>query len=537
MNAISLAALSGALLALSLLWPPAFALAWVGLIPLLWVTEGQNIRRTWYLGVITGTVLYALTTHWMVAFFINSQDYSFGFALFMSLGFWLYSAQIFGLTLVIYRFIKKRIPLYPPFIFAVLIGFFYAYFPNLFTLHLGQSQSSWLVALQGTEWTGVYGLNFIIALANAMIYHWLRGRGFFATTRPSHSVLGGVLMLGLWLGYGGVASLVWASKTDDASKHLVGVVQTNQSEFSNNTNFTRVYPPALSLTEGLLSEGAELIVWPEQAAAGYFQSAAVKRSFQNAVNRAQTPLLLQDVEALQQIGGSQLYNAAFLLEPESEPGEIYYKSRRLSLDGFIPLSEDSNALKSWIKQLRDIWQQDERIARATVNYTKHWAVSPLLGDDAMSSEWVARTMAMNFKKNIVPGDNTRLGQLLVLQGDHRWFEMSFIHNIYSQLTLNSAILRAVENRTPTVLAINQGPSALINPNGSLRFQSEPGIAAGYLVEVPKLHLAEATFFTRHPNAFRYLMALSLVLLIGYCGTKSAVRMLRQTSDSYSSLKS
>ena len=170
---VLLSALSGVLLSIPFLSPQHYALAWVGFIPLLIAIESVGILKSYFLGAIAGLAFSISTSYWMIDFLMLSKGYGIIVSTLFASIFWLYCAQLFALITLLFNTIKQHINVNEYLLFPLVVVSIFSLYPMIFTSHLGESQSQFLIAIQATEFIGVYGLDGIISLANIVIFRFI----------------------------------------------------------------------------------------------------------------------------------------------------------------------------------------------------------------------------------------------------------------------------------------------------------------------------------------------------------------------------
>ncbi len=173
-----LALLSGVLLALSFPEPGLSFLAWVSFVPLFMAIAGKEPRVAFRLGFVSGLAAYGGILYWLniVMTTYGRLHWSVSFCLFLLLA--AYLALYTGCAAFLVRR-GEGSGISPLVSFPVVwVGLEYAraYVLTGFPwASLGYSQYRTIPLIQIADITGVYGLSFLIAFANVVI--WRVGRG------------------------------------------------------------------------------------------------------------------------------------------------------------------------------------------------------------------------------------------------------------------------------------------------------------------------------------------------------------------------
>lgn len=485
---------SGALLGLPYNHPDWYLLTWVAFVPLLWASRQASPWAAYGLGLCTGLVMYVLGAAWIVDFIGLYKGFDTAGSRIGAVLFWLYCAQLPACLMLLYRWLyrwlclRTRVPgewLFPP-----LVAIFYSYFPMLFPVQLAGSQSRFLVAIQATEWFGAASLDFMIAVANVLL--WVCVRDLHAGSGRGRRVwrLLGVLSLVAWMGYGCHAVQRWDEVVADWPARKVGMVQPNEvpSERlpSPVPGYSRAYPPEMALTEQLAAAGAEVIVWPETRYKGYFEYPHVRQGFARQVAELGVPLVFQDIERLAEEHRPVQYNTAVLLGADGELAAYYRKIKRVPLGEYIPLLHAVAALELWLhERLPELFANFAAGQGAVAFAVDDFVMTPLICYEVMFPEFAAQAVAQS------------QGRVLVVLSNNGWFGGS--QQPYQHL--QASVLRSVENRLPMLHVTNNGPSGLVLPSGRLVVETAYQQKMGALLTVPFAPAPARTFFNRYPHLF------------------------------------
>jgi apolipoprotein N-acyltransferase len=235
-----------------LAFPPADVsfVAWAALVPLFLAARGGSPRAAFWLGYLWGLVAYGGILWWMTAF---------GPAVWILIT--LLTAVFPGVATLAIAWVERDYE--GPWAFLAVavvwtgaeflrsqgpIGFPWAL--------LGASQHRVLPVIQVVSFTGVYGVTFLVVLANAALTVLLARRGVAAPLVGAGLALGAAVLWGLF-----------ALRQPIPASFTAAVVQPN---FSNRVERTPdLVAQQLSelgyLTHEAAARGATLVVWPETA--------------------------------------------------------------------------------------------------------------------------------------------------------------------------------------------------------------------------------------------------------------------------------
>ncbi|MFQ3170135.1 MAG: apolipoprotein N-acyltransferase [Oleispira sp.] len=516
-----LSALSGIVLSIPFLSPQHYALAWVGFIPLLIAIESTSLSKSYLLGAIAGLTFSISASYWIIDFLMLSKGYGIILSTVFAVIFWLYCAQLFGVITLLFKVIKQRINVHEYLLFPLIVVSVFAIYPMIFSAHLGETQSQFLIAIQATEFVGVYGLDAIIALTNIVIFRLVLQ---FITVQPSKAnqekasqnkwPLGiAMLLLSTWFYYGWSSNLAWEAKIAQWDTVRIGLVQPNEIPSLEKQvlypGYSRAFPPEMAMTQRLANIGAEVVIWPEAKYKAYFDQTEIAKAYHHQINALNTRLIFQDIERTQNSLNSavkQQYNSAAMISEQGNMIGKYQKMKRIAFGEYVPFVSDIPMLNSWVEEFFGSFLNEMRQGKSHQAFSsdlkRSLNIIPLICYETMFPEFVAK--AVSEALTTVPS-----ADLLIGLSSDGWFGLT--HQPYQHV--NSSILRAVENRLPLVHVLNNGPSIVAMPNGKVIFKTDANQAGGYLVDVPYGKGSEGSFFSHYPLLFIYSVY-GLMLFIG-----------------------
>lgn len=585
------AAFSGLLLAIPYNYPDYFPLTWFAFAPLLVVfSKIQRMRSAYVAGLILGLVFYGVAASWITDFILLFKGYPKTAAVILSFVFWFYCAQLPALLFSIFYFFKSRNITHTFILFPTLVTLFYGFFPMLFSVQLGESQSRFLIALQAIELTGVYGLDFMIGLMNCVVASLVVYLTNFLVTylskpsvfqKPSDVIAITIssLILSGWFFYGIFSLSIWNERLDNAKYLTVGIVQPNEKPEAGiplaDNGFSYAYPPELALSENIVEWSKEnnkpidFILWPETRFKGYLRYPMIEQAFNRNIRALNTPVVFHDIERSQQTLNSEdnlsttslkrkTFSSVLLIDDQGRHTDTYQKIKRVPFGEYVPLVEDSPTIKQWFYQYFGEFFSDfsagegfnHFMLEANLSNGSLDAISdsvtslqlvPLICYEVMLPTFVANAVSdmaeLPVSDKPISGESISdkslsehsiseqsipklsihkqatsektISKILLGLSNNGWFGES----LQPYQHLNSSILRSVENRTPLLHAVNNGPSGVVSPTGQLLFLSSYHQRAAYVVDIPlvdsssmntsRTSATQTTFFSRHPYFFVY----------------------------------
>jgi apolipoprotein N-acyltransferase len=510
-----LSTLSGLLLSIPLLSPQHYAIAWVGFIPLLIAIENAGILKSYYLGVIAGLAFSISAGYWIIDFLMLSKGYGIIVSTLLASIFWLYCAQLFGLITLLFNTIKQHINVHEYLLFPLIVISIFAVYPMIFSVHLGESQSQFIISIQATEFVGVYGLDGMIALANIIIFRFslqfLTIQSLSSDPLNAHQnkwpLKVSLLLLTSWFYYGWSSNLAWGEKIEQWNSVRIGLVQPNEIPSLEKQvltpGYSRAFPPEMAMTQRLASTGAEIVIWPEAKYKAYLDQPSIADAYRSEISTLNIELIFQDIKQTQNSLNSPIkkqYNSAVMLSKQGQMIGQYQKMKRIAFGEYVPFASDIPILKrgveaffgSFLNEMEkgDSYQVFTSELKNSVAQGNTLNIIPLICYETMFPRFVASAVSDAITK--VP-----TADLLIALSSDGWFGST--HQPYQHI--NTSILRAVENRLPLVHALNNGPSIVAMPNGKVIFQSEMNQAGGYIIDVPYGKDSRGSFFSHYPLLF------------------------------------
>jgi len=392
--------------------------------------------------------------------------------------------------------------------------------------NLGASQWKNIPVIQICEYTGVYGISFVIIFFNialAVTISTIRksiSRGKYR--RPIPFLLAMALLMGIVL-LGSKSMMRYRTaiknpKAEDKKEFVTltaSVIQGDipQCRIPKKGEAENALKQYVQLTEFALYNRSDVIIWPETAVpvpyrSGYDFGDLYRFEIFKLLNKSKRPIMLgsidYDFELLKEGVKPEdipCYNSIMLLDKNSENRfnivDKYNKIHLVPFGEYTPLSKYVPWLQKAIGMGRDL----SRGKQSTIFELK----DDVRAGTNICFEDIFPEISANCAKN---GANL----LLVLSND-AWYPTSS----EPEQHLANSIFRAVETRLPMIRSGNSSASCLILPNGAIvetvSLQKDGSIdpvssSRGYsdfkvdIRKKPKL-----TFYTKYPLVFIWLCAL------------------------------
>ena len=425
---------------------------WFSLVPLLVALENASNRTAFRVGFTCGFVTYACVLYWIniVITKYGNLPWAVSIPLYLALSAWL--ALFYGLAAFVSCF-GERVGLKK--VFTLPVCWIACDFMRSFLLTgfpwamLGHSQYRTLTLIQIADLAGVYGITFMIVLANVVCYRVIRASLGAKVPYPVKSAV--VLLIAL------LATLLYGfyrlngTETPAGNPMRVALVQGNirqdikwSPEFRDQT--IAIYE---RLTKNVDREKKiDLIVWPESAVPFFFQDQPQEAERITALARELDSYLLFGSPTYERRNGQLVFlNSGIIIDPT---GKTLAKGNKIHL---VPFGE--------YVPMRSVFPFISKIVVGIGDFSPGEYAKPLPAGKAevgllVCYEAIFPELAREYVKN---GAN-----ILVNITNDAWFGNSSAP--YQHLSI--AVFRAVETRTPLIRAANTGITAIVDQNGHIR---------------------------------------------------------------------
>jgi apolipoprotein N-acyltransferase len=345
--------------------------------------------------------------------------------------------------------------------------------------------------------TGIYGLSFVILLANNSLYRVLLQ--WPGKTFPLREVAVTVFLLLIFLIYGHLRMGAVERQALQDPPLKIGLVQGNiDQSIKWDESFQK---ETLKIYERLSLKVAEgkpnLIIWPETATPFFFQDAKEFQPLVLDIPRQTDAFLLFGTPSYKiERGKVNHYNSALLVSPSGELKGKYDKIHLVPYGEYVPLGEylSLGSLGEGIGNFKS--------GREAFNFTLPQGKFGVL----ICFEIIFPDLCRKFVRE---GAN-----FLVTITNDAWFGRTSAPRQH----LTMAIFRAIENRVFIARAANTGISAFIDPLG--RIMKQRGIFVEEAIQGTISLSKEKTFYTLYGDLFAWICSAFSVVLLGYAATQS-----------------
>jgi len=508
-------------------WRTVFA--WFALVPLLWallssacVDRPRPLRRGFLLGYLCGVLWYGGNCYWVRDVMLHYGDMPLGAPTLLLVGFSLYLGLyfgFFGLGLLLVRRASgsTRLALAAAPVLWTAMELAASRITSFPWDQLGYSQVDNALLCQLAPWTGVYGISFVLMVANALLAGGLlldRCPQELIRDKRLWALAGAVLLVG------GMAGFFLTPPKPAATANAV-LIQPNLDVADDNlwsrpgewdrhiAEFKRLADKQCkTYIAGIPQTGAptgeivcppyamhpDLIVWPESPAPYVEDDARFQQSLVAIARQEQAPLVVgslgTDFSADEQLWHD--YNSALIVGADGARVGRYDKIHLVPFGEYIPFQHLLTFAHKLTGRVSSFTRGGERkVFRLNGHrYGVFICYEAVFADEARQFAQLGAEVLVNVSDDGWYGDTSAPWQ-----------------------HLNMARMRAIENRRWILRGTNNGVTAAIDPYGRVR-QSIPRHQTDSLPAQFGFR-DDITFYTAHGDLFAWLCAILVLGVVGW----------------------
>ncbi len=417
------------------------------LVPLLEAIRGTRPKGGFLTGWLCGTLVHLVGFPWIIE---TVQHYS-NLNIYLSFLTWIlfsiYSGLSFGAVTFLFRLTALRVPVPAAVTFPVFYTAMEYLFPFIFPWHLGALQYDILPIIQICDIFGIYGITALLALVNVClweVFSFLKKERSF----PVFPCCSALVLVVATIAYGYLRMDNVRSHMEQATKVKPGLVQANVLIEERRSYLLRsdIWKRYERLSAQAISEGAQIIFWPESAVGFPYRPGGHPSSRSTTLRRLVSSLGRPLLFGSWSMGNENPRNTAYFLGPQgTEIGE-YHKVRLLAFGEYIPFADYVPQIKGLVQGIGDFepGESVEPLCWEETCFGVLICYEAIL--DGLSRDFVNKgaKFLVNITNDVWFGDTNCPEQHLML-----------------------ASFRAVENRVWLIRAANTGISAFVDPMGRI----------------------------------------------------------------------
>jgi len=529
-------------------WRSIFA--WIGLVPLLWavlspecVDGPRPLRRAFLLSYLCGVLWYMGNCYWVRDTMLHYGDMPLGAPTLLLIGYSMVLGLYFGLFGLFVVLVRRasgstRLALAAAPVLWAALELAAARITSVPWDQLGYTQVDNGLVNQLAPFTGVYGISFLLVVANALSV------GGFLTRFPSQPVTPGVprwrlkALFGgeVWRTFGGwllwflfCGGIFWQPPNPAPTATAV-LIQPNldvagtgywngPGEWESHiAQFKQLADEQCkSYIAGIPQTGApqgeivcppnptypDLIVWPESPAPFFESDARFQGAMTEIARQEHAPLIVNAVgsEFSPDDGGRRDYVSAAVFAANGDEIGRYDKMHLVPFGEYIPFQNLLTFAHKLTGKVAAYTRGTEHkvFILSSQNGQRH-RYGVFICYEAVFADEVREFSQMG-------------AEVLVNISDDGWYgdtSAPWQH-------LNMLRMRAIENRRWILRDTNNGVTAAIDPYGRVR-QSIPRHAVDALPAQYGFR-SDVTFYTAHGDLFAWLCVFSALVIVAWSGRK------------------
>ncbi|MFC1841075.1 apolipoprotein N-acyltransferase [Thermodesulfobacteriota bacterium] len=449
----SLAILSGFLLTAAFPSIDLHLAAWFSLVPLLIAIKGEPPLNAFKLGIVAGLAHYITLLYWIFNVISTYGGLNMFAGILILFLLCIYLSLYTGVfSFLVMNFIGSRIKI---FLFAgfwtsleyiraeILTGFPWCL--------LGYSQFNQNLLIQIADITGVYGISFIIAAVNILIFILVSDirKSIDKKYIFSEALLLAVI-IALAVSYGSYRVKEYSGDAAVNKVLNISIIQGNidqavkwDSKYEEDT--IKKY---LSLTENTYDFNPDIIIWPETSIPFFFQD---NNDFTGVLydipKRSGAHFIFGSPSYRSEEREISYMNSAFSISPDGNLKGQYDKMHLVPFGEYVPLKK----LLPFV----------HRLVPAAGDFSPGESLDPLVLNGISSGILICY-------EAIFPEISRELtekgARVLINITNDAWFGLTSAP--YQHLYMS--IFRAIENRIPLIRSANTGFSGIISPTGTVK---------------------------------------------------------------------
>lgn len=384
--------------------------------------------------------------------------------------------------------------------------------PKLFPSTLGHCLYGWFELSQIAEWTGVFGLTFLVLVSNLVIFNLLQ-RFYSWRTQIAVGSLTVFLFITLHFWGNGRISFLKEKEKSALEHRSIALIQANIGDIEKIASESGFEPAAQQVlntyrtlsAQAVKEKKVDLLIWPETAYPFLFtnfESIAL-----NLDGQARDAWIRETVEGLKTalyFGGystesSQDFNSAFLIQYPYEMLYRYRKSILLPFGEYLPLGP----LSPYFLKLFPIIANFGRGNGPDVFEFKQVKFAPQICYEGIFPEFSRQSV--------------RLGADVLLNiTNDSWFGKTDEPALHLLLT----VFRSIELRRPLIRATNTGYTVYLDWTGKVIQKSALFAPSILHLDVPYLQDLPRTLYLRVGEWWIAVLLILTAILSVYAGRKT-----------------
>ena len=378
---------------------------------------------------------------------------------------------------------------------------------------LGYSQYENLLLIQIADFSGVYGVSFLIVLINYLLATLgLSLKKGLQKNQVFHIMYTAILFAGA-IFYGDQKINTLNSQIEKAKKPILTIVQGNikqdlkwSEEFKTRTLEKYIHLTHEEFKKAGSPEKPDLVIWPETALPFYYgYDKNLSNQVDQCVRALKTNFLIGSPAFKTDKNKTKFYNRAYMFNRFSIITGTYDKTHLVPFGEYVPFGDYLTFLGKLTAQAGDFSTGDKTFNPLEFNVhnlkvTRNLKVTSKTGV-LICFEILFPSIASRFVKNGA--------DILTTITNDAWFG----HTSAASQHFSIAVFRAVETRRTIARAANTGISGFIDPKGKILETTALFTDRAVTRQVPALN--QISFYTKYGDVFAIcsIVAICMVFMV------------------------
>ncbi len=484
------ALISGLFLTLSF---PDTNIAWLAffaLVPLLMSIQSMTPTESFYAGFITGISFFLTLIYWIVP---TIHVYG-GLHLILAFGVLTLLCLYLALYPAVFAFTLKKLKYgsYMPLLAACIwtgLEYIRTYaFTGFSWGTLGYSQYENLALIQIADFTGVYGVSFLIILVNSSLaVLFMSFKKKIAGQYIIPVIYTTVLVIGVYI-YGSQKINNIDSQIKKAEKTTISIIQGNIKQNLKWSDEFKIHTieKYIQLSKSQIKKNPDLVIWPETALPFYYGFDRVLSNHVNqCVESSKTNFLIGSPAFELDKEHTRFYNRAYMFDGFADITGSYDKNHLVPFGEYVPFGDYLTFLGKITAQAGNFSTGNQ--AFLPLEFNNHNLNVTRKTGVLICFEILFPSISSKFVKNGA--------DILTTITNDAWFG----HSSAAMQHFSIAVFRAVENRRTLARAANTGISGFIDPKGKIIETTSLFKDTAVTRKVPIL--THISFYTKHGDLF------------------------------------
>jgi len=474
-----------------------FFLAWVAFVPMIFAVMKTGFKSSFFYCFLSGLIFNVLGLYWFVTMlYFNVGSY---LQVIISSGaLWIYLALYWGVWGLCLNFLASKNIVKSVLGSNILIAFFASCVWVLLEyirtyaltgcplLLIGYSQVEFTGIVQIAEFTGVYGVSFLVVFCNLCFYFWISAKKESLKQRASLYLCAALVVIGGFSIFGVIRVDKFRFFSD--KEFTVAAVQPNIEQYKkmdlcykdNILSTLKEYALEISKIK------ADLVVWPETVLPDSVCEG--KESLcESAKTLSDTAGGFNILSSIYKDKNNKSFNAVLAFENGDYKKAVHKKNHLVVFGEFVPFRTLLSKIFGVLNEIGDL--------------TK--------GEDAeVFSNGQLRIGATICSENLFPDTSRKFAlsgaKVLTNHTNDAWFFDTAAP--YQHFIMN--VFRAIENRKTIIVSANSGISGIIDASGIVVKKTLS--SKGVLVTGKFLQNDFKTFYTKYGDLFVGLCVATLL---------------------------